>query len=478
MRKKEDSLLQTQCNQTSFKFHPLPKHEVRARFDGGAITSDAGGLLLREVEKRTGIIARFAACFRDHRREEQVEHTVKELVAQRVYALALGYEDLNDHDQLCQDPLLAILAEKPDPTGESRVRERDRGKALAGKSTLNRLELTKAVVEEKERYKKIVMDQAAVDRLLVEVFLEAQERPPAEIILDLDATDDPLHGNQEGRFFHGYYGHYCYLPLYIFCGDCLLCARLRPSNIDASAGCVEELQRIVAQIRQAWPQVRITLRGDSGFCREELMAWCEQEGVDFALGLAKNERLEAEIVSEQAEVRAGYEQTGKAARVFKEFSYQTRKSWSRARRVIAKAEHLEKGANPRFVVTSLGGESWPARRLYEELYCARGEMENRIKEQLMLFADRTSTAFLRSNQNRLYFSSVAYLLVEALRRLGLKQTDLAHAQASTIRLKLLKIGALIRITVRKVWVSLAGGYPYAELWGRVLAQLQAVPLRC
>jgi hypothetical protein len=475
---KEDSLLRTQCNQKSFQFHPLNQRQVVGRFDGGTITSDAGGLLLREVEKRTGIIARFAACFQDHRKAEQVEHTVRELVAQRVYGLALGYEDLNDHEQLRQDPLLAILAEKADPTGEDRARERDRGKALAGKSTLNRLELTKAVVEAKERYKKIVMDQAAVDRLLVQVFLEAHEQPPMEIILDLDATDDPVHGGQEGRFFHGYYGHYCYLPLYIFCGDFLLCARLRPANIDASAGCVEELQRIVAQVRQTWREAKITLRGDSGFCREELMAWCEQEGVDYVLGLAKNPRLQAEIASEQEQAAAEHAQTGRAARVFKEFPYQTRESWSRARRVIAKAEHLEKGANPRFVVTSLDAETWAARALYEDLYCARGEMENRIKEQLMLFADRTSTAFLRSNQNRLYFSSVAYLLMEALRRLGLKATDWAQAQAATIRLKLLKIGALIRLTVRRVGVSLAGGYPYAQLWARVYAALQAIPLRC
>ncbi len=468
----------TECNQESFEFHPLNQRQVVGQFDGGAITSDAGGLLLREVEKRTGIIERFAACFRDHRKPAQVEHTVRELVAQRVYALALGYEDLNDHEQLRQDPLLAILAEKADPTGESRVRERDRGKALAGKSTLNRLELTKAAVEVKERYKKIALDQAAVDRLLVEVFLEAHEGPPAEIILDLDATDDPVHGNQEGRFFHGYYGHYCYLPLYIFCGDFLLCARLRPANIDASAGCVEEVQRIVAQIRRVWPQVKMTLRGDSGFCREELMAWCEQAGVDYVLGLAKNERLKAEIASEQEQAAAAYAQTGKAARVFKEFVYQTRESWSRARRVVAKAEHLEKGANPRFVVTSLSPAAWEMRALYEELYCARGEMENRIKEQLMLFADRTSTAFLRSNQNRLYFSSLAYLLMEALRRLGLKATDLAQAQAATIRLNLLKVGALIRITVRKVWVSLAGGYPYTELFVRTYAALRALPRRC
>lgn len=470
--------MRTQCTQESFEFHPLFNRQVKAGFNGGAITSDGGGLLLREVEKRTKIVERFAACFGDHRGPGRIEHTVKELVGQRVYALALGYEDLNDHDELRQDPLLAVLAEKADPLGESRVRERDRGKALAGKSTLNRLELTKAVVKDDERYKKIVMDAAAVDRLLVEIFLEAHATPPPEIVLDLDATDDPVHGNQEGRFFHGYYGHYCYLPLYIFCGDFLLCARLRPSNIDASAGCLEEVERIVAQIRQRWPEVKITIRGDSGFCREELMSWCETHGVDYVLGLAKNERLKAEIAGELEQAAEQYAQTGQGARVFKEFTYQTRESWWRARRVIAKAEHLEKGSNPRFVVTSLSAEKWEARRLYEELYCARGEMENRIKEQLMLFADRTSTAFLRSNQIRLYFSSVAYALMEALRRLGLKQTELAAAQASTIRLKVLKIGALIRITVRKVWVSLAGGYPYQELFAQVYAQLRAAPLRC
>jgi hypothetical protein len=451
---------------------------VQGRFDGGAITTDAGGLLLREVEKRTGIIAQFAACFTDHRDRERIEHTVRELVAQRVYALALGYEDLNDHDQLRHDPLLAVLAEKEDATGESRVRERDQGKALAGKSTLNRLELTGAVVSEEERYKKIAMDEAAVDRLLVDLFLQAHREPPPEIVLDLDATDDPVHGNQEGRFFHGYYGHYCYLPLYIFCGDFLLGARLRPSNLDASAGCVEETERIVGQIRQAWPEVKITLRGDSGFCREELMSWCEANGVDYVLGLAKNERLKAAIAPELKQAAAEYAATGKRARRFREFPYQTRESWWRARRVVAKAEHLEKGSNPRFVVTSLSAEEWEARALYEQLYCARGEMENRIKEQLSLFADRTSTAWLRSNQVRLYFSSVAYLLMQALRRLGLRGTELAQAQCSTIRLKLLKIGAQIRVTVRRVWISLASGYAYARLLAHVYAQLRALPLRC
>jgi len=458
----------TECIQKSFTFHPLRNREIRAQFDGGAIATEGGGLLLREVEKRVGIVRQFAACFRDYRNPDLIEHTVEELVAQRVYGLALGYEDLNDHEELRKDPLLAVLVEKCDPVGE----------VLAGKSTLNRLELTPATASVKARYKKIVADHAAVDRLFVEVFLAAHPQAPPQIILDLDATDDPLHGNQEGRFFHGYYGHYCYLPLYIFCGEFLLGARLRPSNIDASAGSLEELQRIVKQIRAVWPEVRIVVRGDSGFCREELMAWCEVEGVDYLLGLAKNERLKAEIKKELRKAKRQYHETGRAARFFREFYYQTRKSWSRRRRVVAKAEHLEKGENPRFVVSSLTAEEWLAPALYEELYCARGEMENRIKEQLMLFADRTSTAYLRSNQLRLYFSSVAYVLLQMLRRLGLAGTELAKAQCATIRLKLLKIGALIRISVRKVWVSLAGGYPYVALFQQVHEKLCAVPLKC
>jgi hypothetical protein len=457
----------TECNQFVFGFHPQKRREIRAQFDGGAITSDGGGLLLREVEKRVGILHQFATCFTDYRNPDLIDHPVKELVAQRVYGLALGYEDLNDHDELRNDPLLAVLVEKEDPDKE----------ALAGKSTLNRLELTGETASRKERYKKIVLDHGAVDRLLVEVFLQAHQEAPKEIILDLDATDDPLHGKQEGRFFHGYYGHYCYLPLYIFCGEFLLCARLRSSNIDASAGSVAELQRIVEQIRSAWPQVHIVVRGDSGFCREELMSWCEAQGVDYLLGLAKNDRLKADIVKEMEEARAQYQETGRAARLFKEFLYQTRKSWSCARRVVAKAEHLEKGENPRFVVTSVNREAWPAQELYEQHYCARGDMENRIKEQLMLFSDRTSTHYLRSNQLRLYFSSIAYVLLQMLRRLGLEGTELAKAQCSTIRLKLLKIGALIRITVRKVWVSLAGGYPHVELFRQVHEKLCAVPLK-
>src|ERR1700746_469200 len=452
--------MSTECNQFVFGFHPLKQREIRAQFDGGAITSDG-------VEKRIGILNQFAACFTDYRNADLIEHTVQELVAQRVYGLALGYEDLNDHEELRNDPLLAVLVEKSDPSQE----------ALAGKSTLNRLELTKETASRKERYKKIALDHGAVDRLLVEVLLRAHQEAPKEIILDLDATDDPLHGKQEGRFFHGYYGHYCYLPLYIFCGEFLLCARLRASNIDAAAGSVDELQRIVAQIRSAWPQVRIVVRGDSGFCREELMAWCEAEGVDYLLGLAKNERLKAEIEKQLEEAKAQYQETGRAARRFKEFIYQTRESWSRARRVVAKVEHLEKGENPRFVVTSLSGEPWPAQALYEEHYCARGDMENRIKEQLMLFSDRTSTHYLRSNQLRLYFSSLAYVLLQMLRRLGLEGTEFAKAQCSTIRLKVLKIGALIRISVRKVWISLAGGNPYVELFRQIHEKLCALPVK-
>jgi hypothetical protein len=466
----------TECTPTQLKFHSIDRREIVGTFDGGSITSDAGGLLLREVEKCCGIIRGFASCFDDLRDPDLIEHSVAELVAQRIYGLALGYEDLNDHDELRSDPLLAVLVGKKDPEGQDRARSQDKGKALAGKSTLNRLELTPADPSAAEqRYKKIIMKAEAIDRLFVDVFLRAHKTPPAEIVLDVDATDDPLHGNQEGRFFHGYYKNYCYLPLYIFSGEHLLCARLRSSNIDASAGTVEELQRIVAQIRSAWPQVKITIRGDSGFCRDEIMAWCEGNEIDYVFGFAKNERLKAIIASELQQAQSLYEETQKPARVFKDFRYETRDSWTRERRVVAKAEHLDKGSNPRFIVTSLGKERIEARTLYEQLYCGRGEMENRIKEQqLWLFADRTSTGKMRANQLRLYFSSVAYLLLQGLRRLGLKGTRMATAQCQTIRLKLLKIGAQVRVTVRKVWISLAGGYPHVDLFSQVYKNLQTV----
>jgi hypothetical protein len=472
----------TECNSAYLDFPMLGPRQVLADFDGGDISSDGGALLLRKTEELTGILRQFAAGFTDHRDPDLIEHTVEELVAQRVYALALGYEDLNDHDDLRCDPLLATVVGKADPTGNSRLRRRDWGKALAGKSTLNRLELTPVGADAQSRYKKVTCRTQDVERLFVTLFLQAHPRPPERIVLDLDATDDPVHGHQLGRFFHGYYKHYCYLPLYIFCGHHLLCARLRPSDIDASAGALKQLQRIVAQIRQAWPQVRITIRADSGFCRDEVLSWCEANGVDYVIGLAKNPRLIAEIAEELQEVKGQYERTEQATRKFKDLRYRTLDSWSRERRVVAKAEHLAKGPNPRFVVTSLTVEGRAAQPLYEEDYCGRGEMENRIKEQqLHLFADRTSAHTMRANQIRLFCSSIAYVLLEALRRLGLAGTELAEAQCQTIRLKLLKIGALVRVTVRKVWVKLSSGNPYAEAFRRVhanLVRLRPPALRC
>jgi hypothetical protein len=329
---------------------------------------------------------------------------------------------------------------------------------LAGKSTLNRLEHAPSGPS---RYHKIGHDGAAIERLLVELFLDAHKAPPAQIILDLDATDDPLHGHQEGRFFHGYYDGYCYLPLYVFCGRHLLAARLRRSNIDASAGAVEEVARIVAQIRAHWPRVKIVLRADSGFAREELMAWCEDNHVDYVFGLARNQRLVGAIADELAAAEADSLARGGPARRFADFTWSTLDSWSRHRRVVAKAEHLPKGPNPRFVVTSLPAGDIDARGLYEDIYCARGEVENRIKEQqLDLFADRTSAATLRANQLRLWFASFAYVLLEALRRIGLRHSQLATATCGTIRLKLLKIGAQVRISVRRIKIAMASACPY------------------
>jgi hypothetical protein len=470
--------MKTECTKKRYHFQALGRREIVADFSGGTITSDGGGLLLREVEKRTNILERFAKCFIDHRNQERIEHTVQELISQRVYGLALGYEDLNDHDDLSRDKLLAIIVGKADPTGSCRELKRDRCKPLAGKSTLNRLELTPEDADSRSRYKKIVMNQDDIDNFFVDTFIESHTEPPVRIILDADATDDPLHGNQEGRFFHGYYKSYCYLPLYIFCGNELLCARLRPSNIDAAAGTVEELKRIVTRVRAAWPEVEIVIRGDSGFCRENIMKWCEENNIDYLFGLARNNRLVEEIKPEMDEAKVMHECSGEASRRFKDFRYQTLKSWSRDRRVVGKAEYLSKGANPRFVTTSLSKDKYDARMLYEDEYCARGDMENRIKEQqLMLFAGRTSSATMRANQLRLYFSSVAYVLMQALRRLGLAGTKMAKAQCNTIRLKLLKIGARVRITVRKIWVAYAEGYPYAGIFQQVHQNLLKIPIQ-
>jgi hypothetical protein len=476
----------THCITDAMEFKTLGRRSVVADFGGGHITSDAGALLLDKTDQALGLLRRAAACFTDHRDVDLIEHTVEHLIRQRVFGLALGYEDLNDHDELSRDPLLAAVVGKREPTGAARRKPGDRNRPLAGKSTLNRLELTDENADASRRYKKIVLDFEAMRSLFVEMFLEAYDAPPEQIVIDLDATDDPLHGRQEGRFFHGYYNAYCYLPLYAFCGEHLLAAELRTSDIDASAGTVELLERLVGRLRERWPDVQILVRGDSGFAREEILAWCESHAVDYVIGLAKNVRLEAAIFEELAEAKAEHERTSQAARRFRDFSYGTRESWSRARRVVGKAEHLEKGSNPRFVVTTLSAEAYDARALYEDVYCARGEMENRIKEQqLCLFADRTSTHWFRSNQIRLWLSSLGYVLVSGLRRLGLAGTSLAHSRCDTIRLKLLKIGASVKVSVRRVWVSLAGGYPLQSLFRWVCRRLEAAmgrvrfcPLRC
>jgi len=449
----------TECNQETFAFTAHFSRRVEAGFTAGQVSSDGGSLLLREADRKINLLGRLAACFSDGRSPLLVKHQLPEMLAQRIYGLALGYEDLNDHEQLRNDPLLARLSGK-----------RDLDEPLAGKSTLNRLELAGKTA----RYHKIGYSADALDRLLADLFIESYATLPTEIVLDLDATDIPLYGHQPERFFHGYYDSYCYLPLYIFAGDQLLCARLRPANKDAAAGSVEEVSRIVAQLRQRWPQVRIILRADSGFCREELMAWCERKEnhVDYAFGLARNKRLAKIIGAQMHQARALHQSSGKPARVFTEFSYRTHKSWSCSRRVVAKAEYLDKGENPRFVVTSLTAEQWPAQQLYEKFYCARGEMENRIKEQMYLFADRLSTDEMTGNQLRLYFSALAYTLMEALRRLGLKGTEWAEAQVDTIRLKLLKIGAIVRVSVRRILLQLSSAYPWKSQYAAAFHALR------
>jgi hypothetical protein len=464
----------TECREVRFDFQPLGSRGVTGVFGGGTIASDGGGLLLREVEARTGLLRRLAECFDDFRDPERIEFSVEQLLKQRIYGLCLGYEDLNDHDQLRHDPLLAVLVDRVDPMGQDRLDPRDRGAGLAGKSTLNRLELTPAGADATSRYQKIVARHERLDRFFVEAFMDLQDRPLEELVLDLDATDDPVHGHQLGRFFHGYYDGYCYLPLYIFCGESLLCAKLRPADIDAAAGSVKQVARIVEQIRARWPSVRILVRGDSGFCREPLMRWCEANGVDFLFGLAKNKRLLRAIGRELQAAGEAFAMHGEAVRTFAELTYRTRKSWSRERRVVAKAEHLAKGSNPRFIVTSLSVERYAAQALYEDVYCARGEMENRIKEQqLCLFADRTSCRTMRANQLRLWLSSAAYVLLQTLRRHALRNTPLERARCDTIRLKLFKIGVLVRTTVRRIWFSWAESYPYHSWFAAAWENLQA-----
>ena len=441
----------TQCSRDLFGYEVVEGRQVVAAFDGGDATSDAGALLLGAADRAIGLVERFASCFVDGRVQTQVEHSVAAMVAQRVFGIALGYEDIVDHDRRRHDPVLATLA------GKLEAPRKDCA-PLAGKSTLNRLEHAPS---EPSRYHKIGHNAQAIERRLVDLFLDARKAPPKEIILDLDATADPLHGHQGGRFFHGYYDCYCYLPLYVFCGSQLLAAKLRRSNIDAAAGAVEEVARIVAQIRTRWPRVKILLRADSGFARDGLMAWCEASGVDYVFGLARNARLVGAIADALATAEAESLAKGGPARRFADFAWSTLDGRSRHRRVVAKAEHLPKGSNPRFVVTSLAAAEIDARTLYEEVYCARGQVENRIKEQpLDLFADRTSAATMRANQRRLWFTSFAYVLLDALRRIGLRHTPCAAATCGTIRLKLLKIGAQVRNSVRRVKIAMASAFPY------------------
>jgi hypothetical protein len=472
--------MQTHCNASTLGFQDLENRKVVGAFDGGRITSDAGALLLREVELGRQFIKGFAACFDDLRDSRFVEHSVEELVGQRTFGLCAGYEDLIDHDQLRHDPLFAVLCGKHDPEGASRRKPQDRGKALAGKSTLNRLETAGSLFARRPRYKKIAADMQKMQQYFADTFLRTTAKPAKLLILDFDATDDPLHGKQEGRFFHGYYDCYCYLPLYVFCGTHLLWAQLRKADIDPSEGALGVLITLVKKIRHKWPRVRILLRGDSGFCREPLMSWCEAHGVYYLLGIAKNSRLLKRIRATMKKSRRDWATTGKAARRYVQFCYRTRKSWSRGRRVVGKAEYLEKGENPRFIVSNLPAGEYAPQQLYEKLYCARGEMENRIKEQqLYLFADRTSSATMRANQLRLWFSSLAYLILNELRCVGLRGTKLARATCQTVRLKLLKIGAQVRVSVRRVALSFASGYPYQSLFLTVSENLRReYRLRC
>ena len=472
--------MKTVCNPILLNFQQFGKRNILASFDGSEITSNGGALILREMEKAKNFISKFAKCFTDYRDPDSIEHTVEELLSQRIFGICLGYEDLNDHDELRHDPLLAAVCGKIDLKGQNRELKRDRGKALAGKSTLNRLEMSGEGDLSKERYKKISYDSKLIEQYFIDIFLDSHKKEPEEIILDFDATDDPIHGNQEGSFFHGYYNCYCYLPLYIFSGDHFLGGILRQSNIDACAGTKEELERIVPHIRKKWPNVKIIVRGDSGFCRDEIMEWCEENDVYYLFGLAKNARLQKIINTEMIEAQKLFKETGRASRVFKDFTYQTLSSWSCERRVVGKAEHLEKGPNPRFVVTNIPEQEIDKQYLYEKVYCARGDMENRIKEQqLYLFADRTSSATMRANQLRLWFSSVAYVILSELRRSVLSGTEFEKSSCQSIRLKILKIGAQIKVSVRRIYISLSESYPYKNTFIQIMANIKkAYPLLC
>lgn len=461
----------TECSGIKFEFEGVGRRKVEADFSAGRVSSDGGALIVRRCDLRIGLTERLSKCFVDHRREELIEHSVRELIAQRVYGLVLGYEDLNDHETLSRDPLLAAVVGKADPEGQRRRCPKDLGVGAASASTLGRVERTKAWASRESRYEKVVCDFDKLGEVFVQTFIESFDAVPERLVLDVDPTDIELHGNQEQRFFHGYYGHHCYLPMYLYCGQYPLSVKLRPSNIDGSLGVVELLSPVIEQIRRAFPDVHLIVRADSGFCREELMAWCEQHGVDYVLGMARNERLRAAILTQLERARREHLETGRQARRFRSFFYRTHKTWSRVRRVVGKAEYMDKGENPRFVVTSLSAQHYEKRYLYESLYCARGEMENRLKEQLDLFADRASCHTFRGNETRLWWSMAAQLLVVTIRRLGLQGTVLQNTQAPTLRTKLLKIGAVVTLSARRVYVQLSSAFPLQNLFALVFERL-------
>ncbi|HEY79621.1 MAG TPA: IS1380 family transposase [Caldilineae bacterium] len=437
----------TDCNRQAVLFSSLGRQEIRADFAGGTLTSDAGGLLLREVDRQLGLVEALSDCLTDPRDPARIRHEQRTMLAQRIFAIALGYEDLNDHDELRRDPLLSVLADKPPKPDEP----------LASSPTLCRLE--------NRADRKALARMSAV---LVEQFIASFDEPPSELVLDFDPSDLPVHGQQERRFFHGFYGHYCFLPLYVFCGSRLLVAYLRPSNIDAPLHSRAILKLLVARLRQAWPNVRIVLRADSSFARWKLLRWCEKNSVFYVVGLARNQVLERMAAPFMQAAEAEYERTQQKVRNFHELSYAAR-TWDRARRVIVKAERLEQGPNARFVLTNLDA---PPAAIYDERYTPRGDMENRIKEQqLMLFATRASCHAFAANQFRLLLSAAAYVLIEHLRRTALNNTELAAAQVDTIRLKLLKVAARVVISVRRVVLHLSSAYPLQDLFRRVVARL-------
>jgi Transposase DDE domain group 1 len=455
----------TECSQDSFDFGTVARRQVVGAFDGGTITSDAGALLLGQTDNAIRLVSRLAGCFQDARCPALVVHQLPAMLRQRIFGIALGYEDIVDHDQLRHDPVLGVL-------GGALTSKRSDCAPLAGKSTLNRLEHAAKVGC--DPYHKITHDPAAIERLFVDMMMDAHDEAPRRLTIDIDATHDPIHGEQEGRHFNGFYDCYCYLPLYIFAGRHLLAAKLRSADKDAADGTQEEIARIVAQIRERWPQVRIILRADSGFARDGLMDWCETNGVDYIFGLPRNPRLVGAIKRELVLARRASRRSGHAERRFAILeNWDTRDGWARPRKVAAKAEWLGDKANPRFVVTTLHWSDGDARKLYEDIYCARGEMENRIKEcQTDLFAGRTSAASMRANQLRLWFAGFAYVVMAALRRIGLTGTDLSRATCGTIRLKLLKIGALITTSVRRVKIAFASSYPHQPIFAHAHHRLR------